>query len=151
MRWNHIDTELLLGQDAHMLISLPIMRIERRHLIKDLAKVVLDFLWYRNSLLKEINIRHLSVNGPVLNGLSSRVSLLQVGNDDLMDLESQFFFDHLAHRCGYLFCECLIDLLFVIVDSDVWRFQVLDVDQHIKGVAECHGKEVQLIQSLLIL
>jgi len=67
-----------------------------------------------------------------------------------MDLESKFFLDHLADLVGDVTCKSLVDILFVVVNGNVWRFQVFDVNQHLEGIVQRHREKVQLIQSHLV-
>jgi hypothetical protein len=67
-----------------------------------------------------------------------------------MNLKSELFFDHFAHWCSDLVRKCLIYLFLVVVNCDMWRLQVLNVDQHLKRVTQSHCKKVQLIKSHLI-
>jgi hypothetical protein len=46
-----------------------------------------------------------------------------------MDLETQFFLDFTTHWVSYLVVEGLVDLFLVVIDSDMRRLKVLDVDK----------------------
>ena len=88
MRWDDVNVELLLGQNPHVLVSFPVMRGQSSHLIEDFVQVMLDFLCNYNLLLKKIQVTHPCEYCPVLDLLSSRISLLKIADDDLMDLKS---------------------------------------------------------------
>jgi hypothetical protein len=67
-----------------------------------------------------------------------------------MDLESKFFLDHLTDLVGDVASESLVDILFVVINGNMWRLQVFDINQHLEGVVQRHREKVQLIQSHLI-
>jgi hypothetical protein len=78
---------------------------------------MLDFLANTDLLLEQVQIRHPCVHTPVLNLFLSRVPLLQVTDDDLMNLETQFFLYLTAYRGDDVLSEGLVDFFFVVVDS----------------------------------
>ena len=59
-----------------------------------------------------------------------------------MNLKSKLFLDHLTDRSSDLFRECLEDLLFVVINSDMGGLQMLYVDQHLKWITQCHCEKV---------
>ena len=75
VRGDNIDTEFLFSQNSHVLISFPIMWRESCHLIEDLAKVVLDLFSHIDSLLKQVNVSHSSINRPILQAFCSWIPL----------------------------------------------------------------------------
>jgi hypothetical protein len=86
MRCNNINTELVFGKNAHMLISLPIVRGQGSHLVEYLPQVMLHLFSQADSLFEQVQIANSCVYRPILYALSSRVSLLEIGYDSLMNL-----------------------------------------------------------------
>jgi hypothetical protein len=68
-----------------------------------------------------------------------------------MNLESKFFLNHFAYGSSDFLCERLEYLLFVVINSDMRRLQMLNVNQHLEWVGQCHREKVELVQSHLIL
>ena len=67
-----------------------------------------------------------------------------------MDLRSQFFFSLLANRVDDSSTESLINFLFVVVDSYLWRVQVSDVLQHFYWVLQSHKVVIHLVEPVPI-
>ena len=126
------------------------MRGESCHLIENFSKVVLNLFSHIDSLLKEVNIAHFSIDRPILQTLSCWIPLFQVSNDDLMNLQSEFLFYALAYPSGYVLTEFLIYLLLVVVDGNIWRLVMFNINEHFQGVVHGHGQVVQLIQSQFV-
>lgn len=62
------------------------MRTQGCHLIEDLVQIVLNFFFEADLLFEQVEVIHASVHGPILDLLSSWISLLEIADDDLMDL-----------------------------------------------------------------
>lgn len=67
-----------------------------------------------------------------------------------MDLESEFLLYLSANGSDYVGSECRVDLLLVVVNGRLGGVQMLDVDQHVEWVVQCHEEVVQLVQSVLV-
>ena len=122
MRWDDVHLEPLLGQDTHMFVCLKVMRCQSRHLVEHTSEIVSHFFLDRNLLLKQINVTHhgvfLTIKHFVI--FRKRVTLLQVGNDGLMNLEPDVFFNFSAHWLDNLVAECFVDFFLVVVYRNIW-------------------------------
>lgn len=67
-----------------------------------------------------------------------------------MNLEAKLFLNSLAYGSSDFFRKSLEDLLFVVINSNMGRLQMLNIDQHLKWICQCYSEEVQLVQSHLV-
>jgi hypothetical protein len=67
-----------------------------------------------------------------------------------MNLEAKLFLNSLAYGSSNFFRKGLEDLLFVVIDGNMGRLQMFNIDQHLKWICQCYSKEIQLVQSHLI-
>lgn len=101
-----------------------------------------DFFGDADSLFKEVEISHASVNGPVLNLFGSGVTLLQISDDCLMQLETQLLLDLATNGSSNLGCKAIENLLFIIINGYVAGLKMADVNEHFKWVTKCHQEVV---------
>jgi len=67
-----------------------------------------------------------------------------------MNLEAKLFLNSLAYGSSNFFRKGLEDLLFVVINSNMGRLQMLNIDQHLKRICQRYSKEIQLVQSHLV-
>jgi hypothetical protein len=67
-----------------------------------------------------------------------------------MNLQAEFFLNLFTNGSRDVLCEFLVDLFLVVIDGNKGCHQMLDVDQHVEGVAQRHEEVVQLIQPHLV-
>jgi hypothetical protein len=67
-----------------------------------------------------------------------------------MNLEAKLFLNSLAYGSSNFFRKGLEDLLFVVIDGNMGRLQMFNIDQHLKWICQCYSEEIQLVQSHLI-
>jgi hypothetical protein len=109
------------------------------------AEVFPDLMFNADLFFKQIEIVHASISLQVSHRVIQGVDLLHVWNEDAMNLGTQVFFGLLADRCDNVLCEGRKDVLFVVVDCNLRRGQVLNVLEHVKWVRQSHQIVVQLV------
>jgi len=150
VRRNYVNLQFVLRQDTHVLVGLEVVRGNRRHLVKNAAQVPADFFFHAYLLLKEINVSHHSVFFAVKDGGFEGVILGQVGDNGLMNLEPDVFFDPPADRLDDLVLKALEYLFLIVVDGDVGSLEMLDVPKHLEGIIEGHKEVVHLVGAFVV-
>ena len=131
LRWKmwrkNVNLEFFFSKYSHMLISLPIMRRQGCHFIKDLIQVMFHFLPNADLFLKQVQICHPSIVWTVINLVLERISLLKVANDSLMEKKSEFLFYLSTYWLDHIELQSLVSFFLIVVYSDLRWFQMFNV------------------------
>ena len=133
-----------------MLISLAVVRWHGWHFVKDMTKVVSDFGLDGYLLFEEVEIIHTSVSLNLSDWLCQWIELFHVGDQNLVNLLSQFFFCFSADRINYILGKGFIHIFFVVFNSNLSRWQMFDVLEHINGVRQRRKVVVHLVQTCFV-